>query len=215
MGTTMVSLSVYVTYVVACCALVIVPGPSVSVIIANSLRRGTRAGLANVLGTQIGLAFMVIILAVGLDSVVTTLGFLFDWIKMAGALYLIWLGWKLWRSGGTTFSAAEPSTQPSDQQPMWGFVWQGLVVILSNPKALIFFGAFIPQFLDPSGNTLSQTLVFGFTFMVVATVLDSGYALLAGSIGRLLSQSRLTLLERLSGSLLIGGGIWLALTRRS
>lgn len=88
-------------------------------------------------------------------------------------------------------------------------------MIFSNPKVLIFFGAFIPQFMDPAGDVLGQTLLLGVTFMVVATLLDSGYALVAGGAGRLLSRSRLIWLERISGSLLIGVGVWLALARRS
>jgi len=88
-------------------------------------------------------------------------------------------------------------------------------VLLSNPKVFLFFGAFIPQFIDPAGDPLAQTLVLGATFMVVATVLDSGYALAAGRAGGLLSRGNVRLLERVSGSCLIGGGIWLALTKRA
>ena len=87
-------------------------------------------------------------------------------------------------------------------------------MILSNPKALFFFGAFIPQFIDPAGNALTQTLILGATFMAVATILDGGYALLAGRAGRWLSRTRVRALEIGSGACLVAGGVWLALTRR-
>jgi threonine/homoserine/homoserine lactone efflux protein len=197
----------YIAFIAACAAIVIVPGPTVTVIIANSLRHGARAGLLNVAGTQAGLAIMLIVLAAGLDTVVQHLGTAFDWIRLFGAAYLIWLGIKLWRSDGKIGSAQ------SGPAPRRGYFWQGFVVVLSNPKALLFFGAFIPQFLDPAGSALVQTLVLGATFMVVATLLDGAYALASGHAGAWLSRSNLRLVERISGTCLIGGGAWLALTR--
>lgn len=199
----------YLTFFAACVALVIVPGPTVTVIIANSLRHGVRAGLLNVAGTQAGLTVMLGLLAIGLEAIVASMALLFDVLRIAGALYLVWLGVRLWRSRGA-LADAEPASARGHS-----FFWQGVLVIWSNPKALIFFGAFIPQFVTPTGDILLQTLLLGATFMVVATVLDSGYAVLAGGAGRLLSRRRLLWLERISGSLLIGGGVWLALARRS
>lgn len=203
-----IALSLYLAYVLACIAIVIVPGPTVTVIIANGLRHGARAGLLNVAGTQAGLAVMLAVLAGGLHVIVEAMSHVFDWVRLAGAAYLVWLGVKLWRSDGTLGQAeARPRNGGS-------FFWQGFLVILSNPKALFFFGAFIPQFIDPAGNALVQTLVLGATFMAVATVLDGGYAVLAGRAGRLLSRTRVRTLEVVSGTCLVGGGIWLALARR-
>jgi len=199
----------YFAFVAACVAIVIVPGPSVTVIIANSLRHGARAGLLNVAGTQAGLALMLIVLAAGLDTVVEHAGVAFDWIRLFGAAYLIWLGYKLWRSDGRL---GETEAGPAPRQ---GFFWQGLVVVLSNPKALLFFGAFIPQFLNPAGDALVQTIFLGATFMVVAIVLDGAYALASGSAGAWLSRRNLRIVERISGSCLIGGGVWLALSRQN
>ncbi len=89
------------------------------------------------------------------------------------------------------------------------------LVIWSNPKALLFFGAFLPQFIDPAGNAFLQTLVYGAIFMAVATVFDSMYAVLAGKAGGMLTKGRIRFVERFSGTLLIGGGIWMATLRRA
>jgi threonine/homoserine/homoserine lactone efflux protein len=179
----------------------------VSVIVANSLKHGARAGLLNVAGTQLGLALMMTTLVVGLSSVIAAMGWIFDWLRYAGALYLVWLGWKLLRSPD-----AMAQTRPVSQ-PRGGYVLQGFLVLLANPKALLFFGAFIPQFVDPAGNYVGQIVLLGVTAMLVALLSDGAYAVLTGRAGALLSRRRVRLVSRISGSFLIGGGIWLALTR--
>jgi homoserine/homoserine lactone efflux protein len=203
------SMSVLLAFAFACFVIIIVPGPTVTVIIANSLRDGMRAGLLNVAGTQAGLVPMVLIVALGLNTVVELMAEWFFWIKLAGAAYLIWLGIRLWRSDGSIGDAALV------KKPATGYFWQGFLVIWANPKALLFFGAFLPQFIDPAGNAFLQTLVYGAIFMAVATVFDSMYAVLAGKAGGLLTRSRIRLVERFSGTLLIGGGIWMATLRRA
>ncbi len=205
----MLDLTAYLTFVLACAAVVIVPGPTVTVIIANSLRHGARAGLANVAGTQAGLAVMLVVLAAGLQVVVEAMGAVFTWVKLIGAAYLIYLGLKLLLNRAPL--DATESTAPLRQR---SFFWQGVLVIWSNPKALLFFGAFLPQFVRPEGPVMLQTLLLGATFMVVATLLDGGYAVLAGRAGRWLTRKRVRLLEICSGCALVGGGIWLALSRR-
>ena len=98
--------------------------------------------------------------------------------------------------------------------PRGGFVLQGLLVLMANPKALLWFGAFIPQFVDPSGNYVGQIILLGLTAMAVALVSDGAYAVLTGRAGAFLSRKRIRIVSRVSGGFLIGGGIWLALTRR-
>jgi threonine/homoserine/homoserine lactone efflux protein len=203
-----VALATYLTYLAACIAVIIVPGPTVTLVVASSLRHGTRAGLLNVAGTQIGLIVLLGILALGLTTMVESAGTLFDWVRLLGAAYLVWLGIKLWRSDGSLVERTAAAA------PVGGYVWQGLVVILSNPKALLFIGAFIPQFLDPARPALPQIELLGATFMVVATIFDGAYALAAGRAGSWLSRGHVRLIERLSGTFLIGGGLWIALLRR-
>jgi len=210
------SVSLYLAYVAACIAIVIVPGPSVTVIIANSLAHGTRAGLMSVAGTQAGLMVLMGVLVVGLSTLMAQAGAVFDILRIVGAVYLIWLGIKLWRSGGRSGGRLGDvdATAPKAPTGMYFFM-QSFWVVLANPKALLFFGAFIPQFVDPAGNPMAQTILLAGIFMVVATVLDGAYAIGAGWAGTRLTRSRVRLVERLSGTFLIAGGVWLALTRRA
>ena len=210
MRSLMIELNTYLAYIAACAAIVIVPGPTVTLIFANSLRSGTSAGLMNVAGTQVGLLIMLGVLAAGLTTIVHHMAAVFDIVRLVGAVYLVWLGIKLWRSDGALGAEAKLNSPETS----WEYFWQGFLVVLSNPKVLLFFGAFIPQFIDPTRNALMQTVVLGATFMVVATLLDGAYAFAAGRTGSLLSRHNIRILERVSGTALIGGGIWLALTRR-
>ncbi|CAN7544725.1 LysE family translocator [Bosea sp. LjRoot237] len=202
------SLELFAAYLVACLVIIIVPGPTVTLIIANSLRHGSRAGLLNMAGTQAGLAIMIAIVGIGLSSVIAAMGHWFDWIRLAGAAYLIWLGWKIYRNAGTTAEGAGEA-----RPPRGGFFLQGLLVALSNPKTLVFFGAFFPQFLDPARDYATQIAIMGATTMLFAALSDGAYAILSGRAGRFLSQRRVRLMSKFSGGFLIGGGLWLASTR--
>jgi threonine/homoserine/homoserine lactone efflux protein len=202
------SLQVYFAFVAACIALALLPGPVVTLMIANGLRYGTRAALTNILGVQVGLAIVIGIVAVGLTSLMATMGYWFDWVRFAGAAYLVWLGIRLIR-----FPVEGVKTDAPPPPPRGGFFLQGFVVLLSNPKVLVFFGAFIPQFIDINKDHFSQVTLLGVTFMVIAGMTDALYALLAGRVRTLFSARRTRLVSRVSGGFMIGGGIWLALTR--
>jgi threonine/homoserine/homoserine lactone efflux protein len=202
------SLQAYLAFVAACIALALLPGPIVTLVIANGLRHGTRAALTNVLGAQAGLAIVICIVAIGLTSLMATMGYWFDWVRFAGAAYLVWLGIKLIRSPVEGVSADAPPPPPRG-----GFFLQGFLVLLSNPTVLVFFGAFIPQFMDMSKPHVPQVALLGATFMVTAVMSDMLYAVLAGRARKFFSARRTRLLSRISGGFMIGGGIWLALTR--
>jgi threonine/homoserine/homoserine lactone efflux protein len=202
------SLQAYLAFVAACIALALLPGPIVTLVIANGLRHGTRAALTNVLGAQAGLAIVIGVVAIGLTSLMATMGYWFDWVRFAGAAYLVWLGFKLIRS-----PVEGVSTDAPPPPPRGGFFLQGFLVLLSNPKVLVFFGAFIPQFMDMSKPHVPQVALLGATFMVTAVMSDMLYAVLAGRARRFFSARRTRLVSRISGGFMIGGGIWLALTR--
>ena len=199
-----------IPYLGACFLLAIVPGPTVTVIVANALARGTGAGLAIVAGTQAGFLVMTLVVALGMQALVAFMGAAFDWIKLIGAAYLVWLGFKMLRSDGHLGSARAEQGKSN-----WRIALEGFFVILSNPKALIFLGAFLPQFVDVSQPTFPQVLLLGLFFMLVAGSTDAIYALVAGRARGLLSVARVRLVSRLSGVLLMGGGVWLALQKRA
>jgi threonine/homoserine/homoserine lactone efflux protein len=201
------SLHLYLAFVAACIALALLPGPVVTLIIANGLRHGTRAALINVAGAQTGLAIVIGIVAVGLTSLMATMGYWFDWVRFAGAAYLVWLGIKL------IWSPVEGVKSDAPPPPRGGFFLQGFLVLLSNPKVLVFFGAFIPQFMDMSKDHVPQVALLGVTFMVTAAMSDAVYAVLAGRARKFFSARRTRLVSRISGGFMIGGGVWLALTR--
>lgn len=126
---------------------------------------------------------------------------------MVGAAYLIWLGWKLLR-------APDAISRPGKAaRSRGGFFLQGFLVMLSNPKVLLFFGAFIPQFVDATGDYFRQVLLLGATAMACAALTDGAYALITGRAGALLTRARVRFVSRLSGLCLIGGGAWLVFSR--
>jgi threonine/homoserine/homoserine lactone efflux protein len=202
------SIHLYLAFVAACIALALLPGPIVTLLIANGLRHGTRAALINIAGAQVGLAIVIGIVAIGLTSLMATMGYWFDWVRLAGAAYLVWLGIKLIRA---PIEGVESDAPPPP--PRGGFFLQGLLVLLSNPKILVFFGALIPQFMDLSQDHIPQVTLLGVTFMVIAGMTDALYAVLAGRARSFFSARRTRAMSRISGGFMIGGGLWLALTR--
>ena len=202
------TLETWLTFCAAATALAIVPGPTVTVIIANSLRYGARAGLLNVAGTQVGVAIWLAIAVLGLGAAIEVMGVWFDALRYAGAAYLIWLGIKLLRSKGDLAVATDRA------RPGGSFFLQGFIVIMSNPKMLVLFGALIPPFISPNGDYGNQLVTLGLTFAAIALIGDSTYALAAGRAGQWLSRSRIRVIEVASGLCLTAGGLWLALKSR-
>lgn len=196
-------------YILACVLFSVIPGPSVSVVIANSLAGGTRAGLFTILGTELSMLSMVFIVAVGLEAVMTLVSGAFEIIKLAGAAYLVWIGWKMFRSTGQLAIGA------GDRFPIGRYIWQGALINWSNPKTLLFLSAFLPQFVDLSRPAFSQIMILGLIVMAVATTSDAVYAVAAGQARHLLTAARVRMVNRVSGIILMAGGIWLALQKRA
>jgi threonine/homoserine/homoserine lactone efflux protein len=206
----MFTLSTLIPYLGACFILAIVPGPTVTVILANSLKGGTLAGLSIIAGTQLGLVTMIGVVALGLEAVMGFMAFAFDWIKLAGAAYLIWLGFNMLRSSGELGQAAAGPAKSYRRLMLDGFL-----VIWSNPKALIFLGAFLPQFVTDQAATFWQVMALGGFFMLIAGSTDAVYAVLGGRARSLLSAARVKIVSRVSGAILMAGGVWLALQKRA
>ena len=193
-------------YCLACFVVVIVPGPTVTLIIANTLSFGTRAGIFNVVGTQLGLILMIGLLAIGFQVVAQQLEWFLIVIRFLGAIYLIWLGYKI-------FTSPSLMQKISDKKYFNNkFVLQGFLVIWSNPKAFLFLGAFIPQFLDINQLTEFQIIYLGLLFMLIGAIFDSAYAVVFGKFKNLMSSSHLKFLNKIGGSLLALLGLWLAIT---
>ena len=205
----MIDPAILLPYILACVLFSVVPGPSVSVVVANALAGGTRAGLLTILGTEIAMLVMVTIVALGLDVVMNVVAEAFVIIKFVGAAYLIYIGWKMFSSSGQlNFTAAE-------KLPVWRYLRQGAVVNLSNPKTLLFLGAFLPQFVDTSRPAFGQIMILGLLVMAVATASDCVYAVLAGQARQVLTAARVKLMSRVSGAILMAGGVWLAFQKRA
>jgi threonine/homoserine/homoserine lactone efflux protein len=206
----MVDPSILVPYLTACLLLAVVPGPTVTVIVANSLARGTGAGLAIIAGTQAGFLVMTLVVALGMQAMVAFMGAAFDWLKLIGAAYLIWLGYKMLRSDGQLGIAATDSRKSTVRIALDGFL-----VLISNPKVLIFLGAFLPQFVDVTQPAFPQIMILGLLFMLVAGSTDAIYAVVAGRARGALDAARVRLVSRVSGVLLMLGGVWLAMQKRA
>jgi len=190
--------------------LAVVPGPNVVLIVATSLQRGVFAGLAIVAGTSIGILSMVFVVALGFDALLGFMGWAFDWIKLLGAIYLIYLGFTMLRS-----SDEIPAGVNVSSKSYFNLALRGFLVLWSNPKMLLFFGAFIPQFITVGEPTFFAAMLLGLIFFTVAAFTDTLYALLAGSLGQAITAVRVKILTRISGLLLMLGGIWLATQQRA
>lgn len=199
----------YVAFVAASALLIAIPGPNVALIVANSVAHGARYGLMTVAGTASAMVVQLALVVLGASAVLGLLAELFDGLRWLGVAYLVWLGMRIWRSAATDLqaTAAEPRALPA-------IFIRGFAVSLTNPKTLIFYAAFLPQFVRAdAGDARHQLLVLAGTFLVVAVLLDGTWALLASRLRGLL-RARARLRNRLTGGLLIGAGIGLAFARK-
>jgi homoserine/homoserine lactone efflux protein len=188
--------------------LVIVPGPIVTLVIATGATRGIRTALLTVAGTTLGTAALLACIAFGLNWILKTSAEIFEVLRWIGAAYLVWLGIQAWRHAGEIGDAPAPAHHV--------YVSRGFLVAITNPKTIAFFTAFLPQFVDPNLPVGYQLAVMCAVSGVMAAVTDAGWAIIAGA-GRtlFLKQASARWLGRLSGVVLIGGGVWLSLARRS
>ncbi|MFZ5783066.1 MAG: LysE family translocator [Pseudomonadota bacterium] len=202
-------LELYLAFVLACAILIAVPGPNVALIMANSMAHGVRYGLVTVAGTSSAIAVHLGLTVAGATAVLGFLASSFEWLRWLGVAYLVWLGVSAWRSPVSDLSRVGP--QARSARAIFG---RGFLVGLTNPKTLLFYGAFFPQFIVPGPDATDQLALLAVTFLVVAVVLDGAWAVLAARLRGLL-LARVRLRNRLTGGLLIGAGVGLALARRS
>jgi threonine/homoserine/homoserine lactone efflux protein len=198
----------YAAFVAATAMLILIPGPNVALIVANSLRYGARRALVTVLGTSSAMLVHLAVTGIGMTSLLQYLAEWFNLLRWLGVAYLVWLGLRAWRAPAADLDRSASA----EAQPLRLFA-QGFLVSLANPKVLLFYIAFFPQFIDPAGPLALQFLVLSVTFVAIAATLDGCFAL-AGGRARGLFVGRAKLLNRLTGGFLTLAGLGLALARR-
>lgn len=205
----------YAAYVLASALLVLMPGPIVTLVIANSLKHGMRTGLLTSIGSNLGTGTLITAAGLGLTTVMAFAAEVFDWIRWAGALYLIYLGIREWRAALKKPAPEAEAGMKADKKPK-GVFFHGLLVALTNPKTMFFFVAFFPQFVNQSMPAGPQVAVMIVTFLVLAILIDGMYAVLAGRMRHwLIGGRRAQVRHGITGTLLLGTGIGIALARRS
>lgn len=204
----MIALPLYLAFIAATAILILIPGPNVALIVANSVAHGTRLGLLTVAGTSSAMVIQLAFTVLGATAVLDILAAGFEWLRWAGVAYLLWLGIAAWRAPPADLSRAGPQAR----SPSLIYA-RGFLVGLTNPKTLLFYGAFLPQFVTPGPDVVRQLLVLAATFLAIAVVLDGLWAVLAGRLrALLLVHARLR--NRVTGGLLFGAGLGLALARK-
>jgi threonine/homoserine/homoserine lactone efflux protein len=206
------SLELWIAFSLASATLLAVPGPTVLLVVSYALGRGRVSALATVPGVALGDFTAMTVSLLGAGAILAASTTLFTALKLAGALYLMWLGIHLWRAGAS-LGEMSPRAPLADRPRMF---WNAYVVTALNPKSVVFFVAFVPQFVDPTRPLLVQFVILEATFVILAAVNAAIWALLAGQMrARLQEPWALRLVHRVGGSFLIGAGLLTALTRRT
>ena len=196
-----------IALVAATVVLILIPGPNVALIVANSLRYGLKIGIVTSLGTTAGIAVQLLISVLGLAALIELVADALTWIKWLGVCYLVYIGVTTWR---------EPTSDLSEiraQSRVRAF-WRGVVLALLNPKTLLFNAAFLPQFVGHGSDASGQLVILAAVFMLVIVVGDALWAVFAASARGWLGGIG-HLHNRISGGFLVGAGIGLAMSRRS
>ncbi|MGQ3298198.1 LysE family translocator [Reyranella sp.] len=197
------SFEAWIAFAAASSVLLVIPGPTVLLVVSYALGQGWRTALPMAIGVALGDFTAMTLSMLGLGALLATSATLFTLLKWAGAAYLVYLGIKLWRAGGTLDAA--PRTDTVSAAKMLGHAW---LVTALNPKSITFFVAFLPAFLDPRADFLTQMLVFETTFLVLAFANAFGYALVASRARRFASDPRtIGVVNKVGGGLLVGAGV--------
>ncbi|NYE36250.1 threonine/homoserine/homoserine lactone efflux protein [Nocardioides cavernae] len=200
----MPSSSQWIAFLVASILFIQVPGPSLLFTIGRALTVGRREALLSVLGNALGLAAQVALVAVGLGAVVAASATAYTVVKVAGAAYVVWLGVQAIRHRADARLAMSEGAPARRGHP----VRIGFTVGATNPKTIVFFVAFLPQFTDPGGPVAVQTMLLGVVFGVLAAMSDSIWALAAGTARQWFARrpERLDALSATGGTLMVGLG---------
>lgn len=205
------SLELWLAFVTATTIFLLIPGPTLLVIIGYALSYGRKPALGAVLGVALGDVVAMTVSLAGLGAVLAASASLFTVLKWLGAIYLIYLGIKQWRRRAEGTNPIEPKLVPHR-----ALITNAFIVTALNPKSIMFFIAFLPHFMNPAQPALPQLLILGTTFWLLAIVVASLYAIMSGTLGNTFKSPRFrTTVDRLGGSALIGAGLWTASMQRS
>ena len=203
------TVELYLAFIAASALLILTPGPMVAFIVAASMSRGLRHGLVAVAGSTLALAIQLGVVAFGLTAVLEAAGETFFWIKWIGVAYLLYLGVCAWREPVEPLCADGCAARHSGRRTFA----EAFVVSLTNPKTLLFHGAFLPLFISPAAPAGPQLGLLAATFLLIALVLDGCWALFAARLAPALSRFG-RWRGRITGAVLIGAAAGLALTRK-
>ena len=205
-------LELWLAFVAASAVLLVLPGPTILTVISYSVAHGRRANLPLVAGAALGDCTGLALSLLGLGALLATAAFWFTVVKLAGGLYLLFLGLRLFRAGAV---APAPEAVPPAAASRWQLLRSTWLVTALNPKAIIFFVAFLPQFISPGAHVRAQLWVLAATFVALSTVNAALYATFASAARRLLASPRAQRRFNLAGgSLLSTAGILALLARR-
>jgi threonine/homoserine/homoserine lactone efflux protein len=196
----------WIAFVAASAILLAIPGPTILLVISYALGHGRKASTATVAGVALGDFTAMTASMLGLGALLATSAALFTGLKWVGAAYLIYLGFKLWRAP-VSGEGVETSGVTGAEKPMRIFLHTYIVTAL-NPKSIVFFVAFLPQFILPGQPLLPQMVIFEVTFLVLATINAALYGLLATAARNTIRKPTVQrIVNRTGGSLLIGAGL--------
>ena len=204
-------IELWLAFVAASAVMLIIPGPTILTVISYSMSHGRRANVPLVTAVALGDSTALVVSLLGLGALLAASAFWFTVVKWVGGLYLLYLGIKLLRAGITSTDMAAPAAPAS----RWRLFANTYLVTALNPKGIVFFVAFLPQFLSPMANVTHQLWVLAVTFVAMASLNATLYAVFAGSARRLLSSPRAQRRFNLAGgSLLSAAGVWALFARR-
>ncbi|RFC64158.1 LysE family translocator [Fulvimarina endophytica] len=209
----------WLAFVAASAVLLAIPGPTILLVVSYALGHGRRAAGSTVAGVALGDFTAMTASMLGLGALLAASATLFTVLKWIGAAYLVYLGIKLWRAPVSALAAEEAIGEAANdvprERPLRIFLHTYVVTAL-NPKSIIFFVAFLPQFLDLSRPVLGQMVIFEATFLVLATLNAALYAMLAAMARRSIRRPGVQrTVNRLAGSLMIGAGVLAAGWRKA
>jgi threonine/homoserine/homoserine lactone efflux protein len=202
----------WLAFAAASVILLAIPGPTIVLVISYALGHGRRVAGATVAGVALGDFTAMTASMLGLGALLAASATIFTVLKWVGAAYLVWLGIKLWRAPVGDEALAARATETSPRR----IFLHAYAVTALNPKSLVFFVAFLPQFLDPALPTLPQMVIFEVTFLTLATLNALAYALTAAAARRTIRKPSVQrIVNRVGGSFLVGAGALAAAWRRT